>query len=498
MNARLVAELAADIGSFTHDPLGYVLYNWPWGVKDGPLEKHSGPRKWQCRFLDRIGARLKAGALTPEAAIRMARSSGHGVGKSALVAMLTKWALDTFPKTRVVITANTDTQLRTKTWPEVAKWHAMSLTREWFTCTATALISNIPGEELNWRADAIPWSEHNTEAFQGLHNEGKRIVLVFDEASKIADKVWEAAEGAMTDKDTEIMWFVFGNGTRATGRFRECWRRFEHRWETEQIDAREVEGINIEEHLQWVRDYGEDSDFVKVRVRGLFPSVGLRSLISDDDVNAAWGRKVTESAVQAAPTILTCDPAWEGVDLLTIGMRKGLYYAILHVQPKNDNDVEVAQHLARLEEEHHADAVFVDAGYGTGIVSVGRTWGRHWRLVWSAGKSNDPGCLNKRAEMAVKTRDWLRAGGSLPTSHPRLREDLTGVELLPRLDDKIQLESKEQMKKRGLPSPDFFDNLALSFAEPVAKLPPGTPIAGSRDTGQRQEYDPHRDYERLG
>lgn len=119
-----------------------------------------------------------------------------------------------------------------------------------------------------WRADAIPWSEHNTEAFAGLHNERKRIIVVFDEASNIADLVWEVAEGALTDEDTEIIWVAFGNPTRNTGRFRECFRKYKHRWKCAQIDSRTVEGTNKQQLQKWVDDYGEDSDFVKVRVRG--------------------------------------------------------------------------------------------------------------------------------------------------------------------------------------------------------------------------------------
>ncbi|MEI7000490.1 terminase, partial [Klebsiella pneumoniae] len=85
---------------------------------------------------------------------------------------------------------------------------------------------------------------HNTEAFAGLHNERKRIIVVFDEASNIADLVWEVAEGALTDEDTEIIWVAFGNPTRNTGRFRECFRKYRHRWKCAQIDSRTVEGTN--------------------------------------------------------------------------------------------------------------------------------------------------------------------------------------------------------------------------------------------------------------
>jgi hypothetical protein len=107
-------------------------------------------------------------------------------------------------------------------------------------------IANLPstGRDTKWRADAIPWSER-TEAFQGLHNEGKRVILIFDEASAIDDKVWEVAEGAFTDKNTEKLWLAFGNPTRPSGRFMECIQgKYKHRWKHFQIDSRNVEGIS--------------------------------------------------------------------------------------------------------------------------------------------------------------------------------------------------------------------------------------------------------------
>jgi hypothetical protein len=174
--------------------------------------------------------------------------------------------------------------------PELAKWHRLSITAHWFTWATTSLKSTDPQHEATWRADLVPWSETNTEAFAGLHNVGKRIVLLFDEASAIADRVWEVAEGALTDANTQILWVVFGNGTRSTGRFRECFRKFKHRWRGKQIDSRTVEGVNTAQMEQWVADYGEDSDFVKVRVRGMFPSAAGKQFISEADVDAAFGR----------------------------------------------------------------------------------------------------------------------------------------------------------------------------------------------------------------
>lgn len=473
----LERELVEAIAGFEHDPLGYVLFAFEWG--HGELAGKKGPRKWQREVLESIGQKLRAGAADLGEVIREAVASGHGIGKSALVAWLIKWSMDTREDTRGVVTANTETQLRTKTWPEVGKWHRLSLTRDWCELTATSLFSRAPGHEKNWRVDAVPWSENNTEAFAGLHNEGKRLLLIFDESSAIADKVWEVAEGALTDENTEIVWAVFGNSTRATGRFRECFRRFSHRWTTRQIDSRTVEGVNLGELQKLVDDYGEDSDIVKVRVRGIFPSMSAKQFIGEADVDAAYGRQLEPRQYEFAPVILTCDPAWSGDDTLEIAKRQGLKFDLLLSMPKNDNDVHVANLLARLEDEHKAAAVFVDMGYGTGIVSAGKTMGRAWQLVNFAEKPFDAGCLNKRAEMWKGVRDWLKEGGAIPAD-PELRDDLIGPETVARMDGRIQLESKEDMKRRGLRSPNKGDALALSFAYPVT--------SGAGDTSGLEDY----------
>lgn len=491
MSAQLTANtLFDDIAGFRHDPLGHVLYCYPWGVKGTELADKSGPRQWQRDVLNSIGEKLAAGAADMGEVIREAVASGHGIGKSALVAWIIRWALDTREDTRGVVTANTDTQLRTKTWPELAKWHGLSITKDWFTLTATAIASNDAGHEKNWRVDAVPWSETNTEAFAGLHNEGKRLLLIFDEASAIADKVWEVAEGALTDAKTEIVWAVFGNATRATGRFRECFRRFSHRWTTRQIDSRTVEGTNRTEMDKLIEDHGVDSDTVKVRIRGIFPSMSAKQYISEADVDAAFDKHLRAEQFNFAPKILALDPAWEGDDELVILLRQGLSVRVLYTAAKNDNDVHIANVLARLEDEHQADAVFVDGGYGTGVVSVGRTLHRQWTLVWFGGASADPGCLNKRSEMWQSIKRWLKEGGALPADQG-LRDELLSIEAVPRLDGKLQMESKDHMKRRGQKSPNRADALALTFAFPVS--PKMRAEDGSVIDRSGRSYDNRRD-----
>lgn len=449
---------------FRLNPKDFCLSSFSWG--EGDLKNSPGPRIWQLDVLEKMSAHLQSDKKFQP--LQIAIASGHGIGKSALIGQITSWAMSCYDDCKVVMTANTENQLTTKTMPEVGKWFKRSCYAPKFKVNATSIHSSDKQKEKSWRLDAVTWSENNTEAFAGLHNQGKIILLIFDEGSAISDKVYDVAEGALTDENTVIIWLVFGNPTRNVGRFKECFGKFKHRWLTWQIDSRTVEGTNKEKIDQWVKDYGEDSDFVKVRVRGLFPSASFKQFISLEDVDRAFGRELRAEQYDFAAKIITVDPAWEGDDELVIGLRQGLSFKILRTIPKNDNDIQIANMIADLQDEEKADVVFIDGGYGTGIVSAGRTFGRNWQIVWFSGKSNDEGCLNKRAEMWKLMRDWLKDGGSIPKD-PVLHQDLIGPEAVPRLDGKIQLESKKDMKARNLPSPNRADSLALSFAFPVTK-----------------------------
>lgn len=461
-NDAIIAKAAA----CRYDPLAWAQFAWDWG--HGELAEYDGPREWQANIFTLIRDHL-ANPETRFQPLQIAVASGHGIGKSASMGMLSNWAMSCFADCKIVTTANTDGQLRTKTAPEIGKWFRMSITSHWFDVQSTSVKVREKSHADQWRQDFVPWSEHNTEAFAGLHNKGKIIVLEFDEASKIHDKVWEVAEGALTDEDTVIIWIVYGNPTRNSGRFRECFRKFRHRWHRFQIDSRTVPGTNKKKIQEWIDDHGEDSDFVKIRVRGQFPSQSALQFISGDDVDAARSRHLRPEQFNFAPVILGVDPAWTGDDALEIVLRQGLYSKSLATLPRNDNDVEVANLIARLETEHKADAVFVDAGYGTGIVSAGQVMGRSWQLVWFGGKATDPAYVNKRAEIWGAMKSWIKQGGVIDPKDEELYQDLVGPETVPRLDGKILLESKQDMKDRGLPSPNKADALALTFAAPVAK-----------------------------
>ena len=471
--ADLRLQIAEDIGSFTADPYRYALYAFPWGSAELP---DAGPRQWQRDVMDDISGHLKNSAtrFTP---CRIAVASGHGIGKSALISMLIKWGLDTCVDTRIVVTANTEGQLLTKTSPEIAKWCRLAITADWFKINATSIVSTMPGRDKGWRADLVTWSENNTEAFAGLHNQGKRLIVVFDEGSGIADKVWEVTLGALTDADTEIIWIAFGNPTLNTGAFRECFGKQRNLWKTRQIDSRTVEGTN-KAYLQEIVDtYGEDSDIAKVRVRGMFPSSSSMQFIPVDVVEAAQARPVS-GILSSDPLIYGLDCARFGDDSSVLAKRCGADAKSRPWKKWSKLDaMQLAGDVALEAQRENPDAILVDAGnIGGAVIDRLRQLLPDTPVmeVWFGGEGRvaelEPGIAirtrNKRAEMWTKMRHWLRTG-AIPDSD-QLRDDLIGP--LYSFDDKqaIQLERKQDMKKRGLASPDEADALACTFAEPVA------------------------------
>lgn len=463
--------MAEDIGGYTHDPAGFMRYAFPWS--EGDLQESKGPRVWQSKINQTIGAHLKDPA-TRYQPLFIAVASGHGIGKSAEIAMLVNWAKSTCEDTKVVVTAGTGTQLATKTVPEVQKWFRRACNSFWWDINATSIRYKSDKRQANWRSDFITWSEHNTEPFAGLHNLGKRILLVFDEASAIADKVWEVAEGAMTDENTEIIWIAFGNPTQNTGRFRECFGRFKHRWQTFQIDSRTVEGTNKAQIEKWIEDYGEDSDFVRVRVRGEFPRAGSSQFIPSDVV--AECRKYKAMGYESLPKILSVDVARFGDDQSVVGTRQGRKAKIL-AKYRGLSTVQLAERVIEFIKSEEPDATIVDGiGVGAGVVDQLRYRGYTQKLFEYApsGSAENTGAyFNRRAELWGLMREWLQAGAEIPDD-PELASDLSSPEYYFSSKSQIQLESKEDMKARGMNSPDCGDMLAMTFQVKI-NAPPKQP-----------------------
>jgi hypothetical protein len=463
-------QLILALAEFVYDPLGYVLFNWDWD-----FDKGEGPDKWQADVLNDIGEAMrlaaagKYGAAEEKmASVRVAVASGHGIGKSALISWILKWFMGTRPHPQVVVTANTKNQLETKTWRELAKWNKKARDGHLFKWTATRFHHNDHHE--TWFSAAIPWTKEKSEAFAGTHED--HVLFLFDEASIIDDIIWEVAEGAMTTPGT--LWVAFGNPTQNTGRFKECFGRYRHRWITRQIDSRTAKMVNQAQVQQWIEDYGEDSDFVRVRVKGQFPRASVAQFIPSDVVEEAQAKdygRPNEHIWNWAPIVIGVDVARFGDDKSIIYVRQGLQTHEIRRFLKMDT-MQLAAFVVEAIKKYDPRAVNVDAvGIGAGVIDRLRQLGYGSIIfeVLGGDPARDPLVYyNKRAELWGDMLAWLRAGGSIPANDQELYDDLIGPEYQYDAKGRIQLEKKEDMKKRGLASPDTADALAYTFASHLA------------------------------
>lgn len=494
-------DLVQWLGACSRDPLAFVRGAFPWGEEGTRLATFPGPTEWQTGVLGRI----RDGLLTPNRAIQEAVASGHGVGKSALVSWIILWSTTTKPDTRGVVTANTETQLKTKTWAELGKWFHMFIGKEEFKLTATALFHASEEHERTWRIDMVPWSERNTEAFAGLHNQGRRILVVFDEASAIPDVIWETTEGALTDKDTEIIWCVFGNPTRNVGRFKECFEGglFAQSWHATHVDSRVIPFTNKDQIKTWITAYGEDSDFCRIRIYGSFPRVGEMEFFNAEDISAAASRE-TISGI-SDPMALGVDVARYGKNASVIYPRKGRDARTYERQRfQGLSTVELSERVLEAQLTLHANGIMVDGGgVGGGVVDQIRAKALHCYEVQFGGRDDTPHMVwgsqgelyaNKRSGMYGALRAWLRTG-TIPND-PDLIKQFRSIKYTINKKDQIQLISKEDMLKLD---PDLelddIDALALTFAH---SLSPSEQAGGyhQQRSMMTSEYDPIAAFEK--
>ena len=323
LSSEKEAELAEFIAQFYDDPYGFVMAVFPWGepeLADGslnPLANKTGPEPWQRELLEDMGRHIKNNIILRELGLdmevfRSAVASGHGIGKSAMVSWLIYFLMSTRVDTRGAVTASTQFQLEDKTWPELSKWHNLAINKHWFLWTATTFsFAAYPEDKRkNYRATAASVSETNTEAFAGLHNEGGTVFVLFDEASGVFKKIWEVADGALTDG--EAFMFAFGNPTKPDGEFADCFDKHAHMYRTRHVDSREVSFTNKNALADILRKYGEDSDEAKVRVKGQFPSQSFNGFFAADMIQASVDRE--EYGDPGAALIMAVDVARFGND----------------------------------------------------------------------------------------------------------------------------------------------------------------------------------------
>ncbi len=491
---KVDAKIMDDIAGFYSDPLDYVMYVFPWDSEPAiqmielderykdRYNSQYGPDRWACEFLDDLGKDIKERGFNGRDSvkpIRYSTASGHGIGKSVLVSWLIKFILDTRPFSKGVVTANTSDQLRTKTWAELGKWHTYSITEHLYDLTSGrgAMALKRKGYGDKWACTAQTCREENSEAFQGLHAANSTPFFIFDEASGIPDPIWEARAGGATDG--EPMYFDFGNPTRKSGMFFEnCIGKYRHRHNVRSIDSRDVSITNKDLMNEWAADRGEESDFFKVKVRGVFPSAGSLQFINSDLVADATKR---DRIIDAhAPLLIGVDVARFGDDDTVIYPRIG--YDARSFPARRYNGLDVVQVVGKVIDcirdfatlGKPVTALFVDGGgLGAGVVDLLRHYGYNPLDINFGNKPIDSVTYRYRGdEMWGRMRDAM--------DKLCIHDDIDLVAQLTQREygytlagNRLHLETKTEMKKRGLQSPDIADALALTFSEDPAVVVTG-------------------------
>ena len=483
------------MGELAWHPEQWIWEAFPWG-EPGPLAGHK-PRSWQLKMMQDLGEAIRARGFdghTPVDPIQMAVSSGHGIGKSTQSSFLILFLMSTRPRAKGTVTANTSGQLKTKTWGELKKWLDLFIARHWFYYSNS--LGNMSLKHVDspdqWRCDAYTCREENSESFAGQHSADGASFYLFDEASAVPDVIYEVSDGGLTDG--EPFRFLFGNPTRNTGRFTEAiWGRQRDRFIRYKIDSRTVEGTN-HAYLQSIcDDWGEESDYARVRVRGERPSMSSMQFIGNDIAADARTRPGVSFAHDAL--IVGADIARFGDDKTVIAFRRGRD-ANIHkwITLRGSDTMTVAGLLAEIwQGSHHTDRLRPDAmivdggGLGAGVVDRLRQLNVPVLEYQGGAKSPEQKCYNMRAASWWRMKEWLPTG-TVPDSED-LTSDMTGIEYgfgTGSTDGQIKLERKEDMKKRGLASPDHADALAMTFSFPV--MPRSLSGIGQRESVH--EFDP--------
>lgn len=478
--------LAAFCADTYADPLGFVLGAYPWGQAGTILAQHDGPDRWQTDFLTWLGEAVATrgfDGITPVKPIRGAVSSGHGIGKGVMASWLVHWIMSTRPHAQGTITANTITQLQTKTWAAIRTWLKLCLTAPWFVANSERMYHRAHPE--SWFCALQNSKKENSEAFAGQHAAGSTSFYLMDEASAIDKTIFDVAEGGLTDGEPMI--FLFGNPTRNSGPFHAAlWGTGRDLWHGVVVDARDSRFTNKAQIEEWADTHGEDSDFFRVRVRGLPPRGSDLQFIDYD--------RIWEAQRREAVAVFDDEPLVVGVDVSDGGNAWNVARFRRGADARTIKPIRMPGQAVRLSREpwlavlagiltgehgpqrRRVAHMFVDAAFGAPYVERLRAMG-HTNVseVRFGADSPDRTHENMRAYMWGKGKEWLVHGAIDPTD-TRLETDLAAPGWHLNRRDRIVLESKQAMADRGVDSPDDADALMLTFAAPVRV---GTPVGPS-------------------
>lgn len=408
---------------------------------------------------------------------RVSIRSGHGIGKSTLDAWCVLWFMSTHFPCRVPATAPTAHQLEDILIPEIAKWHNRmpeALKSQYRLKADRFELSAAPKESF---AAFRTGSQHNPEALQGFHEDN--VLFLLDEASGIADVVFEVAEGALSTPGAKVL--MTSNPTRTRGYFYESQTTQREHWHAMKVSCFESSRVDPEYPKRMAR-YGEESSIYRVRVLGEFP-------LSDDDavMPLEWVEAAVDRDVQ--PTlgklIWGVDVARYGDDRTALAKRQGNTL----IEPvKSWGNVDTMTTAGRIVIEYETatrkpDLILVDViGIGAGVADRLKEEGLPVRGINVAETASQKRqYMRLRDELWFRGREWFESRACRIPNQADLIGELTSVTFAPSSAGKIQVQSKEQMRRKQKQSPDLADAFLLTFATSRFEKKAKAPVVSPRD-----------------
>ena len=395
---------------------------------------------------------------------RVSIRSGHGTGKSAWMAWCVLWFMVCYYPCKVPCTAPTSHQLADVLWAEIAKWFGKLKERiphiagefEW--SSERFYMRTNPNESFAVARTSRP---ENPEALQGFHSEN--ILFVIDEASGVPEQVFQVAEGALSTDGAFVI--MAANPTREEGYFYDSHHKMRARWAAIHWDGEESPMVSKAYIDDMRAKYGVESPIYQVRVKGNF-AAQTDGIIPLSLCLAAQERNV--DVVESAPVIWGLDVARFGDDSTALAKRKG-NYQLESTKEWFGKDTMQTVGLLKMEYDHadeKPEAINVDViGIGAGVVDRGREIGLpvFGINVAEIASANDK-YARLRDEIWFKCREWLEAKNCKMAEDDALIAELTTPKYSILSSGKIKVEGKDEMKKRGISSPNRADAWNLTFA----------------------------------
>lgn len=414
--------------------------------------KESGPTAQQLRALQALADHNM-----------IAIKSGHGTGKDAFIAWALLWFLSLFPNSKALITAPTAHQLSDVFWPELQKWLSMSALRDDFTLTQSRLTrSGESGEQ--WFA--VKRTSSSPEAIAGMH--AKNMLVIVDEASGVKDEIMGALFGALSSAQSRLI--LIGNPTRRSGEFYEAFHANKSLFFCDTWPCTDSPLVSKVWLTQAKNRFASEPNLYRSRVLGEFPKDEDDQLFPSPLVRAAISR--APKIEKSLPLVVGVDPARLGSDFSAICLRMGRVCFPLF-EKRRMTGRELCEKVLHLIENARGKEqpcyVFVDeTGIGASPLDFLRESANENHLkvkgVSFGGKSTSPLYANKAAQMAKLCKKALEEGLSLP-SDKVLEAQLTCRKYFLTPRGALTLESKADLKKRGIMSPNRADALMLTFAD---------------------------------